>query len=74
MNEQLRHPYAPDQEFGWPTGTPVEVRNRFDRRWISGFEVADANPEEATYRVRRVSDRAVLPVAFGAGEVRRKRR
>ena len=58
----------------WPAGTPVEVRNRYDQRWISGFEVADVNLEEETYRLRRVSDRAVLPVSFGAGEVRRKGR
>jgi hypothetical protein len=58
----------------WPSGTPVEVRNRFDRRWISGFEVEEVGPEEQSYRVRRISDRAVLPVSFAAGDVRRGRR
>jgi hypothetical protein len=57
----------------WPAGTPVEVRNRYDRRWTSGFEVAEVSSEEETYRVRRLSDRAVLPVPFGAGDVRPKR-
>jgi hypothetical protein len=57
----------------WPAGTPVEVRNRYDRRWTSGFEVAETSTEEDSYRVRRVSDRAVLPVTFGAGDIRPRR-
>jgi hypothetical protein len=60
-------------EARWPAGTPVEVRNRYDRRWTSGFEVAEVAPGEESYRVRRISDRAVLPVAFGAGDVRPRR-
>jgi hypothetical protein len=49
-------------------GTPVEVLNRFEQRWARGFEVADA--AVAGYRVRRVSDGAVLPVVFPAASIR----
>jgi hypothetical protein len=52
----------------FPTGTRVQVRNRFNQHWTSGFEVADVN--EAAYRLRRLSDNAVLPVAFEEDEVR----
>ena len=51
-----------------PTGTRVQVRNRLDRRWSSGFEV-DV-PTDDGYRLRRVSDNAVLPAAFPPAEVR----
>ncbi|MEZ5322414.1 MAG: hypothetical protein R2698_10140 [Microthrixaceae bacterium] len=50
------------------TGSPVEVRCRFDRAWARGFEVAE---RDATgYRVRRMSDGSVLPVRFPAADVR----
>ena len=53
------------------SGTPVEVRSRFDQQWVSGFEVAE--PVEAPnpgYRIRRRSDRSVLPIVFAPEEVR----
>ncbi len=50
-------------------GSPVEVRNRFCSAWSGGFEVAEATG--TGYRVRRQSDRYVLPAEFGASEVRR---
>ena len=50
------------------TGTRVQVRNRLDRRWSSGFEV-DV-PTDEGYRLRRLSDNAVLPAAFPPTEVR----
>jgi hypothetical protein len=53
-----------------PVGTPVQVRNHFDRAWSSGFEVADDGAPEEGYRVRRRSDRTVLPAPFGIGELR----
>ena len=53
-----------------PVGTPVQVRNHFDRTWSSGFEVADVRGPGEGYRVRRRSDRAVLPEPFGVGELR----
>ena len=51
------------------SGTPVEVRSRFDQQWVSGFEVAE--PVEAPdpgYRIRRRSDRSVLPFFFDHAE------
>ncbi len=57
-------------------GTKVEVRDRFDRRWTRGFEVAETveTGEGAGYRIRRLSDGSVLPVVFGADEVRREKK
>ena len=49
-------------------GVHVEVFNRFSRRWVTGFEIAEAGP--AGYRVRRFSDRSVLPVAVALHDVR----
>lgn len=53
-------------------GTRVEVRSRFDAAWASGFEVATHAAEG--YRLRRVSDGALLPVAFSDDDVRDERR
>jgi hypothetical protein len=61
-------------------GARVEVRNRFDRAWTRGFEVAEsAAPADEggaipSYRVRRLSDGVVLNAVFPADEVRRERR
>lgn len=52
-------------------GTRVEVRNRLDGTWSRGFEVADATA--GGYRLRRLSDRTVLPVVFGDDDVRPER-
>ncbi len=65
MPEQPWHPHAP--------GTRVQVRNRFDGSWVSGFEVADAGNEQTSYGVRRRSDRVVLPSRFDPGDVRPER-
>lgn len=51
-----------------PVGTTVEVRSRFDRRWARGFSVDSV--DEATYRLRRTSDGAVLPARFAPEDVR----
>jgi hypothetical protein len=52
-------------------GTRVEVRTSFDGSWVSGFEVES---EEADgYRIRRLSDREVLPKLFPPEAVRRAR-
>jgi hypothetical protein len=57
------------ERFPPDSGTRVEVRSRFEHQWVGGFEVAErvAGPG---YRVRRRSDRSVLPVVFGPDEVR----
>ena len=49
-------------------GTRVEVRSRFRRDWVRGFEVAMT--EGLGYRLRRVSDKAVLPVVFARDDLR----
>ena len=53
-------------------GTRVEVRSRFDQRWGRGFEIAEV--EEEGYRIRRLSDGAVLPTVFLDDEVRKERK
>jgi hypothetical protein len=57
---------------GLAPGTKVEVRTRYDRSWSKGFEVVEALGDEA-YRVRRLSDDVVLPVALPADDVRKER-
>ncbi len=49
-------------------GTPVEVRSTFDLGWKRGFVVADV--DATGYRLRRLSDGAVLPVSFSPEAVR----
>jgi hypothetical protein len=49
-------------------GTPVEVRSRFRRDWVRGFEVASA--EDHGYRLRRSSDNTLLPIVFDDEDVR----
>ena len=59
----------------WGAGTRVQVRNRFNRRWSSGFVVAEPaeDPAHDPVRIRRVSDNAVLPIPFEPAEVRPER-
>jgi hypothetical protein len=52
-------------------GDAVEVRNRFDRRWVRGFEVTGVT--ERGFRVRRLSDGRELPDEFVADDVRARR-
>ena len=52
-------------------GTRVEVRNRLDGTWSRGFEVEDTTA--GGYRLRRLSDRTVLPAVFGDDDVRPER-
>jgi hypothetical protein len=57
--------------YDFPTGTRVQVRNRFNQHWASGFEVADvAKQDHPSYRLRRLSDNRVLPAAFEEEDVR----
>lgn len=53
-------------------GTRVEVRNRFHGGWSLGFEIAELDDDG--YRVRRLSDGSLLPVALSRADVRRERR
>jgi hypothetical protein len=54
------------------TGVAVEVRSRFQRRWVGGFEVAGIESHEgrAQYRLVRRLDHEELPVLFDAEDVR----
>jgi hypothetical protein len=51
-----------------PQGTPVQVRDRFEFAFRSGFEVSSNT--KAGYRLRRRSDGVELPIDFPANEVR----
>jgi len=50
-------------------GAAVQVRNRFDGRWVSGFLVAGV--EAGGFLVSRCSGGGALPLVFPATDVRR---
>ena len=55
----------------WAPGLTVAVRNRFTGGWASGFRIVEAcSAAHDAYRVRRLSDDAVLPAAFPAEDLR----
>lgn len=56
----------------FPVGTRVEVRRRFDQHWAKGFEVAEHDDD--LYRLKRLSDGEVLPVAFEESVLRKERK
>ncbi len=49
-------------------GAPVEVGTTFTGSWSSGFEIAEVVAEG--YRLRRLSDGAVLPEATPEADLR----
>jgi len=49
-------------------GQPVEVHTTFDDSWSPGFEIAEIMPEG--FRVRRMSDRSLLPGVTSSSDVR----
>jgi len=49
-------------------GTRVEIVNRFEQDWSRGFEVSEVVADG--YRIRRLSDGAVLPAVFPGDDVR----
>ena len=51
-----------------PQGTPVQVRDRFEFAFRSGFEVSEST--DRGYRLRRRSDGVELPVEFPVNDVR----
>lgn len=51
-----------------PVGTPVEVHGHFSGEWAGRFEIAATTRDG--YRVRRLSDRYLLPVEFADSDVR----
>jgi hypothetical protein len=52
-----------------PVGASIEVRSHFLGDWSRGFEIAEMTRDG--YRIRRTSDRSVLPAEFSDHEVRR---
>jgi hypothetical protein len=47
------------------------VRNRFTGGWTAGFLIEDSdNSSRERYRLRRLSDDAVLPVSFPEEDLR----
>jgi pimeloyl-ACP methyl ester carboxylesterase len=61
-------PPRAERNHGLRRDVRVQVRCRFNGEWVSGFEIVDTGP--TGYWLRRSSDRAALPVEFGADEVR----
>jgi hypothetical protein len=57
-----------DEQDIFPVGIPIEVRDRFVADWNRGFEVAERTPRG--YRIRRLSDRYVLPREFTPDDLR----
>ena len=52
-----------------PSGVRVQIWNRFDGAWASGFRIFAAQPGGG-YLVRRLSDGSVLPINFAQAELR----
>ena len=50
----------------------VRVRSRFDGRWSHGFVLVDKRNDhlQQQFKVKRVSDGAVLPGVFSSDEVK----
>jgi hypothetical protein len=51
-----------------PVGSLVEVHSDFLDRWVAGFAVVRSSA--AGYRLRRLSDRSILPRPFATNRVR----
>jgi len=57
---------------GITPGTRVQVRRKFDDKWATGFEVAEATAEG--YRVRRMSDGELIPVLIAEEDLRKEKK
>ena len=58
-------------------GSHVEVRDRYQGTWSRGFEISAIEISaigDKGYRIKRISDGAVLPGTFREDEVRPSRR
>ena len=55
-------------------GARVEVRTGFDRSWSKGFVIESVDVDADGYRLRRRSDKTVLPGVFAAADVRSEHR
>ena len=62
---------AADRQGDLPTGTLVEVHNRFDGAWNGGFALEElVAGGGGGCRIRRISDGAVLPGVLPLSRVR----
>ena len=66
LDGELRPPMEP--------GIPVDVRSHYDGAWCGGFDIAEvvtgpAGSMDRRYRLRRLSDGAVLPRLFSNRDV-----
>jgi len=59
----------PADEAGLPSGVRIQIRNRFDGAWASGYQIFAARPGGG-YLVRRMSDHSVLPITVAEAELR----
>ncbi len=66
MNDANQH----SERAALPSGTDVEVRGRFDGRWIGGFEIASTHYDR--YQLRRQTDEVVIDADFAAADIRRR--
>ncbi len=62
----------PAESPGLPPGTRVQVRRKFDDKWATGFEVAEATTQG--YRVRRMSDGELIPVPIAEEDLRKEKK
>jgi hypothetical protein len=55
-----------------PAGCIVEVRSRFQNRWVDGFEIVDIVRADGVerYRLARHADHMMLPVLFDPNDLR----
>jgi hypothetical protein len=51
-----------------PPGSPVEVRNHLNNRWVGGFDIESVTA--FGYEVRRHSDGRLLPAVLPKDDVR----
>jgi hypothetical protein len=66
------HEPAPMIELGEAHDRSVEVKCRYEGRWVDGFEVCETIHTDAgeRYRLRRRIDGTILPELFAAGDLR----
>jgi hypothetical protein len=66
------HEPAPMIELNEAHDRSVEVKCRYEGRWVDGFEVCETIHTDAgeRYRLRRLIDGTILPELFAAGDIR----
>jgi hypothetical protein len=71
-HRSIVHEPAPMIELGEAHDRSVEVKCRYEGRWVDGFEVCETIHTDAgeRYRLRRRIDGTILPELFAAGDLR----